>query len=65
MKKRNHGKEGSARRHINLPQSLSDKVDELLYDPVYKRLQYGGLSRLVTELLQNWVDEQGEQTNDK
>lgn len=35
---------------------LTNKVDLLLMDPARKRVKYGARSALISQLLQEWVD---------
>lgn len=50
--------EESVKRHIALPRSISDDVDRVLLDPLRRKAKHGELSRLITNLLDKWLDEQ-------
>jgi len=42
----------------SLPQSLAAKVELLLFDPVTNKPKYGGRSKLIEQLLREWVERQ-------
>ena len=41
---------------LSLPRALIEHLDLLFYDPSLGKPQYGARSRLVTDLLQAWLD---------
>jgi len=43
---------------ISLPATLAGIVEFYLFDPLHKKPLYGARARLITELLEGWVDEQ-------
>lgn len=43
---------------VRIPKSLADQVTLLMLDPLRLRVGYGNWTNLMTNLLQNWVDEQ-------
>lgn len=44
---------------VRLPQSMADRVDLLLLDPVRGKVQYGAFNSLMIRLLNEWL------TNDR
>lgn len=58
--------EPSIRWDVMIPESVSNKVHLLLMDPLYDRVPYGEKSKLITQLLQQWINTQiKEQTDDR
>lgn len=47
---------------LHIPFSVASKVDIIQLDPRTGLPEFGARSRLVTELLKKWLDEQGVQT---
>jgi len=45
---------------ISLPATLAARIELLLLDPGKLKPEYGARSRLIVELLENWLDERGE-----
>lgn len=43
---------------VSIPESVISEVHLLLYDPVYERVGYGQVSKIITKLLKDWLDEQ-------
>lgn len=43
---------------VNIPTSLSAKVELLLYDPMLQKPKYGAKSGLVQQLLREWLERQ-------
>jgi len=43
---------------ISLPATLAGTVEFYLFDPLHKKPLYGSRGRLITELLEKWVDDQ-------
>ena len=56
---------GEPRREVTLsiPLRIIDRVDLRLYDTFKGKVQHGARSRLVTELLDNWLSEQDDTSN--
>lgn len=46
-------------RHVYIPQSIHDQVEEALADPVTGKAPKGSFSTLVTQLLREWLEGQG------
>lgn len=40
---------------ISLPKRMVADLDNLLYDPVRGKPRYGGRSKIIRRLLQNWM----------
>ena len=55
MKRSPHG-EPLRHWHITLPESLANRVDLLLIDPLSGRVKYGSRSGLVERLLREHLD---------
>lgn len=51
-------KQGPPLTHLQVyvTTDLTNKVDLLLMDPARKRVKYGARSALISQLLQEWVD---------
>jgi hypothetical protein len=45
---------------LSIPQSVRERLDILLWDPVRKKPKYGAFSKLVTKLLRAWIKKQKE-----
>ena len=50
---------------ISIPESVISEVHLLLYDPVYKRVGYGKVSKVITNLLRGWLNEQRKHPKDQ
>lgn len=52
---------------ISIPSSIATKVNILLFDPLYGKVQYGKRAELITHLLAQWLETQvkkGDERND-
>ena len=45
----------SVRKHVYIPQSLVDRIEPQLIDPLTDRLRHGAWSDLITKLLRGYV----------
>jgi hypothetical protein len=43
---------------ISLPATLAGTVEFYLFDPLHKKPIYGSRAKLITSLLESWVEEQ-------
>jgi len=43
---------------VSIPSTVAAKLELLLYDPLTGRPQYGGRSRLIQQLIREWIERQ-------
>lgn len=48
----------SVRKHIYIPESITNEIEVLLCDPISGDVRYGTWSDLVTKLLKEWLETQ-------
>ncbi len=53
----------SVRKHVYIPESITNEIEVLLCDPISGEVRYGSWSDLVTKLLKEWLEKQRKQPN--
>ena len=54
----------SITKHVSLPEDLFARVELLLLNPITGKMKYGDFSRLIEQLLREWLDKQIQQQRD-